>query len=133
RPRVPSTRVRTLPLPDDVAAALERTVDSIADFRPRPRVGSSMARRKDSRSHRKHSRSCRKHSSSDRWPQKRPSGSGRIDCEHMSTAQTQPRPPKLLTIARLDELRGDGPHAVTVDGVDLAVARTPSGWRAFEG
>jgi cytochrome P450/nitrite reductase/ring-hydroxylating ferredoxin subunit len=36
-------------------------------------------------------------------------------------------------IANVGELRGPGPFALSADGVDLAVVRTASGWRAFEG
>src|SRR5260221_8595349 len=36
-------------------------------------------------------------------------------------------------IARLEDLRGDGPHAVAGDGIDLVVVRTPAGLRAYEG
>jgi cytochrome P450/nitrite reductase/ring-hydroxylating ferredoxin subunit len=36
-------------------------------------------------------------------------------------------------VARLDELEGDGPHAVSAQGTDLVILRTPSGFRAFEG
>src|SRR5262245_52301519 len=35
--------------------------------------------------------------------------------------------------ARVDDLRGDGPHAISVGDTDLVVVRTASGLRAFEG
>jgi len=39
----------------------------------------------------------------------------------------------LSRIAKIDELVGEGPFSLSVDGVDLAVVRTRNGWRAFEG
>ena len=39
----------------------------------------------------------------------------------------------LIRVANLDELRGDGPHALSADGFDVVVVRTPVGLRAFEG
>ena len=39
----------------------------------------------------------------------------------------------LTGIANLDELHGDGPHALSADGFDVVVVRTPAGLRAFEG
>jgi nitrite reductase/ring-hydroxylating ferredoxin subunit len=39
----------------------------------------------------------------------------------------------LIRVANLDELRGDGPHALSADGFDIVVVRTPAGLRAFEG
>jgi len=36
-------------------------------------------------------------------------------------------------LARVDELAGPGPFALSADGVDLAVVRTTQGWRAFDG
>ena len=36
-------------------------------------------------------------------------------------------------VARAAEVRGEGPHAVAADGVDIVLVRTPSGLRAFEG
>jgi cytochrome P450/nitrite reductase/ring-hydroxylating ferredoxin subunit len=39
----------------------------------------------------------------------------------------------LIRVANLDQLHGDGPHALTADGVDVVVVRTPAGLRAFEG
>ena len=36
-------------------------------------------------------------------------------------------------MVRLDELHGDGPHALSADGFDIVVVRTPAGLRAFEG
>jgi cytochrome P450/nitrite reductase/ring-hydroxylating ferredoxin subunit len=38
-----------------------------------------------------------------------------------------------LPIAKLDELRGDGPYALSANGFDIVVVRAKSGWRAFEG
>ena len=38
-----------------------------------------------------------------------------------------------VRVAKLDELSGDGPFAVTANGADLALVRTTSGWRAFAG
>jgi nitrite reductase/ring-hydroxylating ferredoxin subunit len=39
----------------------------------------------------------------------------------------------LIRVANLDELHGDGPHALSADGCDVVVVRTPAGVRAFEG
>jgi cytochrome P450/nitrite reductase/ring-hydroxylating ferredoxin subunit len=39
----------------------------------------------------------------------------------------------LTRVALLDEIDGDGPHAVSAQGTDLVLLRTPSGFRAFEG
>ena len=39
----------------------------------------------------------------------------------------------LIRIANLDELHGDGPHALSANGIDVVVVRTPAGLRAFEG
>ena len=39
----------------------------------------------------------------------------------------------LIRVANLDELRDDGPHALSADGIDVVVVRTPAGVRAFEG
>ena len=39
----------------------------------------------------------------------------------------------LIRVANLDELHGDGPHALSADGFDVVVVRTPAGFRAFEG
>jgi cytochrome P450/nitrite reductase/ring-hydroxylating ferredoxin subunit len=39
----------------------------------------------------------------------------------------------LVRLARLDQLHGDGPHALSVNGFDVVVFRTPAGFRAFEG
>jgi cytochrome P450/nitrite reductase/ring-hydroxylating ferredoxin subunit len=39
----------------------------------------------------------------------------------------------LTRVASLDELHGDGPHAISANGIDVVVVRTPTGWRAFEG
>lgn len=39
----------------------------------------------------------------------------------------------LIRLAGSDRLQGDGPHALSVEGVDLVVVRTPAGLRAFEG
>ena len=39
----------------------------------------------------------------------------------------------LIRVANLDELRGDGPHALSADGFDIVAVRTPAGVRAFEG
>ncbi|MGH6834647.1 MAG: cytochrome P450 [Methylocella sp.] len=39
----------------------------------------------------------------------------------------------LIRVANLEELRGDGPHALSADGFDVVVVRTPAGFRAFEG
>jgi hypothetical protein len=33
----------------------------------------------------------------------------------------------LIRVANLDELRGDGPHALSADGFDIVVVRTPAG------
>src|SRR2546423_13333987 len=38
-----------------------------------------------------------------------------------------------VRVARTDELRGDGPHAVSAGGVDLVLVRGRRGLRAFEG
>ena len=39
----------------------------------------------------------------------------------------------LIRVANLDELRGDGPHALSADGFDIVAVRTPAGLRAFGG
>jgi cytochrome P450/nitrite reductase/ring-hydroxylating ferredoxin subunit len=39
----------------------------------------------------------------------------------------------LIRVANLDELHGDGPHALSANGFDVVVVRTPAGVRAFEG
>ena len=39
----------------------------------------------------------------------------------------------LTLVAHLDELEGDGPHAVSAPGMDLVLVRTPAGMRAFDG
>jgi phenylpropionate dioxygenase-like ring-hydroxylating dioxygenase large terminal subunit len=39
----------------------------------------------------------------------------------------------LIRVANLDELHGDGPHALSADEFDVVVVRTPAGVRAFEG
>jgi cytochrome P450/nitrite reductase/ring-hydroxylating ferredoxin subunit len=39
----------------------------------------------------------------------------------------------LIRVANLDELHGDGPHALSADGFDVVAVRTPAGVRAFEG
>jgi cytochrome P450/nitrite reductase/ring-hydroxylating ferredoxin subunit len=39
----------------------------------------------------------------------------------------------LIRVANLDELHGDGPHALSANGFDVVVVRTPAGFRAFEG
>ena len=39
----------------------------------------------------------------------------------------------LIRVANLDQHRGDGPHALSADGFDVVVVRTPAGLRAFEG
>ena len=39
----------------------------------------------------------------------------------------------LIRVANLDELHGDGPHAMAANGFDVVVVRTPAGFRAFEG
>ena len=39
----------------------------------------------------------------------------------------------LIRVANLDELHGEGPHALLADGFDVVVVRTPAGVRAFEG
>lgn len=36
-------------------------------------------------------------------------------------------------VGRVDDLRGEGPFAVSANGVDLVVVRTPAGLRAFQG
>ena len=35
--------------------------------------------------------------------------------------------------AKLDDLKGDGPFALSANGVDVVLVRTGAGWRAFEG
>lgn len=40
---------------------------------------------------------------------------------------------ELTRVALLEELQGDGPHALSAQGTDLVLLRTPSGFRAFEG
>ncbi len=39
----------------------------------------------------------------------------------------------LIRVANLDELHGDGPHALSAVGFDIVAVRTPAGVRAFEG
>jgi len=39
----------------------------------------------------------------------------------------------LIRAANLDQLHGDGPHALSADGFDVVIVRTPAGLRAFEG
>ncbi len=39
----------------------------------------------------------------------------------------------LIRVANLEELHGDGPHALSADGFDIVAVRTPAGVRAFEG
>src|ERR1700724_647707 len=38
-----------------------------------------------------------------------------------------------IRVANLDELHGDGPHALSANGFDVVVLRTAAGFRAFEG
>ena len=38
-----------------------------------------------------------------------------------------------VRVARSDELTGDGPFALSTNDLDIALVRTQSGWRAFEG
>jgi cytochrome P450/nitrite reductase/ring-hydroxylating ferredoxin subunit len=39
----------------------------------------------------------------------------------------------VIRVASLDQLHGDGPHALSANGFDVVVVRTPTGLRAFEG
>ncbi|MFZ0494131.1 MAG: cytochrome P450 [Methylocella sp.] len=39
----------------------------------------------------------------------------------------------LIRVANLEDLHGDGPHALSADGFDVVAVRTPVGLRAFEG
>ncbi len=39
----------------------------------------------------------------------------------------------LIRVANLDQLHGDGPHALSGNGFDVVAVRTPAGLRAFEG
>ncbi len=39
----------------------------------------------------------------------------------------------LIRVANLDQLHGDGPHALSANGFDVVVVRTQAGLRAFEG
>jgi cytochrome P450/nitrite reductase/ring-hydroxylating ferredoxin subunit len=39
----------------------------------------------------------------------------------------------LIRAANLDQLHGDGPYALSADGFDVVIVRTPAGLRAFEG
>ena len=39
----------------------------------------------------------------------------------------------LIRVANLDQLHGDGPHALSANEFDIVVVRTPAGLRAFEG
>jgi phenylpropionate dioxygenase-like ring-hydroxylating dioxygenase large terminal subunit len=39
----------------------------------------------------------------------------------------------LIRVANSDELHGDGPHALSANGFNVVVVRTPLGLRAFEG
>src|SRR5512134_1247105 len=36
-------------------------------------------------------------------------------------------------VGRTDDLHGDGPFAVSAQGIDLVVLRTPAGFRAYQG
>ena len=47
--------------------------------------------------------------------------------------QSSRNPPAWTRLARVDELRGDGPFALSVDGLDLAVVRSEAGYRAYQG
>jgi hypothetical protein len=38
-----------------------------------------------------------------------------------------------IRVANLEDLHGDGPHALSAGGFDVVVVRTPAGLRAFEG
>ncbi len=39
----------------------------------------------------------------------------------------------LIHVANLEDLQGDGPHALSANGFDVVAVRTPAGLRAFEG
>jgi cytochrome P450/nitrite reductase/ring-hydroxylating ferredoxin subunit len=39
----------------------------------------------------------------------------------------------LIRVANIDQVHGDGPHALSAKGFDIVAVRTPAGWRAFEG
>src|SRR5262249_56864861 len=39
----------------------------------------------------------------------------------------------LIRVVHIDQLHGDGPHALSANGFDIVAVRTPDGWRAFEG
>ena len=41
--------------------------------------------------------------------------------------------PSFIRVANLEDLHGDGPHALSADGFDVVVVRTQVGLRAFEG
>lgn len=41
--------------------------------------------------------------------------------------------PRFARVARLDEIRGDGPHALAADGIDLVALRAGGALRVFEG
>jgi cytochrome P450/nitrite reductase/ring-hydroxylating ferredoxin subunit len=43
------------------------------------------------------------------------------------------KPETFVRVAAAGELVGDGPFALSAEGRDLALVRTPAGWRAFEG
>ena len=47
--------------------------------------------------------------------------------------QSSRNPPAWTRLARVDELRGDGPFALSVDGLDLVVVRSEAGYRAYQG
>src|SRR5690606_9691545 len=51
----------------------------------------------------------------------------------MTDVAAAPVAPAWTRLTSIGELRGDGPFALSVDGRDLVVLRTPGGYRAFDG
>jgi cytochrome P450/nitrite reductase/ring-hydroxylating ferredoxin subunit len=51
----------------------------------------------------------------------------------IQTGASLMKPETFVRVARVDELVGRGPFAVTANGLDIALVRISSGWRAFEG
>src|SRR5271165_2059079 len=43
------------------------------------------------------------------------------------------KPETFVRVANLSELKGAGPFALSANGMDVVLARTGSGWRAFGG
>ena len=59
--------------------------------------------------------------------------SGVRDTFEMTDLAAAPVAPAWTRLTSIGDLRGDGPFALSVDGRDLVVLRTPGGYRAFDG